>query len=111
MSNSSIADDDQIIQIDVDLNIFSLVTIKKVCYRLSDIFNFEISKSCQVPNKVIVKLTTNTNINDEQIKQIRDDFNTLLIDYDLRETIRDETKEVRTLILANAFSNSTLMEE
>jgi His-Xaa-Ser system protein HxsD len=89
--------------------IYGLDAIKKTAYRFADktsviiqpgdgstvsvVFNFVGKHAAHDPEKIIA------------------DFCNELLDQDLREIIKAETMPVRNLILAHAFSRTTLVEQ
>jgi His-Xaa-Ser system protein HxsD len=83
--------------------VFQLETIKRALYRLADSSSFDIS--CREGEISVVIHTSHEDI-DDLISRIRNE----VIDQDLRDTISKETANIRTLILANAFSNTGLIE-
>ena len=85
-----------------DKNVFSLETIKGALYKFSDISSFDIS--CQ-DNSIKVTIYSTSNL-DELTNKIRNE----VLDQDLRSIISMETSNIRTLILANAFSNTKLID-
>lgn len=86
-----------------DKKVFQLDTIKKALYRFADNCSFDVS--CFNNEIKVVILTSNIDIN-ELIPKIRNE----VIDQDLRDIVSKETINIRTLILANAFSNTGLIE-
>jgi len=93
----------------IDTRVYSLDAIKKAAYKfavvasvilqpkddhtINIVFNFEGVQKKSDPNRVIA------------------DFCNELLDQDLREIIKRETTPVRNLILAHAFSRSSLIEK
>ena len=86
-----------------DKKVFHLDTIKRALYRFADNCSFDIS--C-LDNEIRVVIITSNNDVNELIAKIRNE----VIDQDLRDTLSKETHDIRTLILANAFSNTGLIE-
>ncbi len=84
-----------------DARVFSLDTIKRALYRFSDKCSFDI----QIKDNVITVIFQAKN-QDDWIAKIKNE----VLDQDLRDTLSKETANIRTLILANAFSNSGLIE-
>lgn len=82
-----------------DVDVFSLDTVKRALYRFSDKCSFDI----QMKDKII---TVTFQSQDDLITKIKNE----VLDQDLRDTLSKETANIRTLILANAFSNSGLIE-
>ena len=88
-------------ELDFDVRIFSLDTIKRALYRYSDKCSFDIQLK---DNDITVKIKTN--VNDDLLAKIKNE----VLDQDLRDTLAKETANVRMLILANAFSNTGLIQ-
>ncbi len=86
-------------------NVYTLETIKKAAYRLSETcaFEFRIDGDDFVCELLFADSTTN-----EQIGETERQFRTEVLDQDLRQLIADETAPIRNVILANAFSRSGL---
>lgn len=84
-----------------DAHVFSLDTIKRTLYRFSDKCSFDI----QMIDGVIT-VTIQAKTQDDWISRIKNE----VLDQDLRDTLFKETANIRTLILANAFSNTGLIQ-
>ena len=84
-----------------DVNVFSLETVKRTLYRFSDKCSFDIEME---GNHIIVTFHSKTG--DDWVTKIKNE----VLDQDLRDTLSKETANIRTLILANAFSNTGLIE-
>ncbi|MGZ8945732.1 MAG: His-Xaa-Ser system protein HxsD [Methylococcaceae bacterium] len=84
-----------------DAHVFSLDTIKRALYRFSDKCSFDI----QMKDNVITVIFQ-SKMQDDLATKIKNE----VLDQDLRDTLSKETANIRTLILANAFSNSGLIE-
>jgi His-Xaa-Ser system protein HxsD len=95
------------IELEFDSEVFSLDTIKRALYRFADMCSFDIAR---IDKKIKVTLQAATQadnlMNDELCARIRNE----VLDQDLRDTISKDTANIRTLILANAFSNTGLVE-
>lgn len=93
-------------QIDLyfESNVFSLETIKRALYRFADICSFDIGLTDQ--QTLHMAAATNFVNTDDLRARVRNE----VLDQDLRDTISKETANIRTLILANAFSNTGLIE-
>lgn len=85
-----------------DAYVFSLNTVKRALYRFSDQCTFDIQFK---DNMILVVLDSSAGEN--LIVKIKHE----VLDQDLRESIAKETATIRTLILANAFSNSSLIQQ
>lgn len=93
----------------VDLNIFSLDVIKKVCYKSSFFSSLDIDPLNE--QKVVVSFSFDEEFTEELQKRFFMDFNQDLVDEDLRGKVKEETEVIRNLILANAFSDTTLVDD
>ncbi|MGH8227350.1 MAG: hypothetical protein ACREU3_05520, partial [Steroidobacteraceae bacterium] len=60
-------------------------------------------------NAVLCTLTFDAKASDQVMDHVVASFQKELLDQDLRATVRAETKEVRNLILAHAFSRTGLI--
>jgi His-Xaa-Ser system protein HxsD len=88
-------------ELNFDVRVFSIDTIKRALYRFSDKCSFDIHLK---DSDVTVKI--HTSANDDLLAKIKNE----VLDQDLRDTLAKETANVRTLILANAFSNTGLIQ-
>lgn len=89
----------------IDSAVFDLRTIKETAYRFADKFSIDIM---QEGNEYLITMIP---LHAETFDPIalENHFRQELIDQDLRRIIREETANVRNLILANAFSRSGLI--
>lgn len=92
----------------LSLSTYSLNAIKKACYKFSPEFSVKLEKVDEETIKVSFEfnLKTDNEIRADLIRQ----FHNELLDQDLREIVFKETEGVRNLILAHAFSKTTLIE-
>lgn len=81
-----------------------LEAIKKALYRCADKGSFELEI---VGNEILVRAFASPGI---ELEALASQVRTEILDQDLREAVAKETAETRTLILANAFSKTTLIE-
>lgn len=91
----------------LDTELFSLDIIKKVIYRNSGKYNINLKKDKSI---VILKLTSvdgNEIVNEDEVSN---DLNRDLVDQSLRENLNQETRELKSLIIAQAFSNTNLLD-
>jgi His-Xaa-Ser system protein HxsD len=88
-------------ELNFDVRVFSLDTIKRALYRFSDKCSFDLQLK---DNDITVKIKTNAN--DDLLSKIKNE----VLDQDLRDTLFKETANIRALILANAFSNTGLIQ-
>nr|HAT8715382.1 His-Xaa-Ser system protein HxsD [Legionella jordanis] len=92
----------------LSLSTYSLNAIKKACYKFSPEFSVKLEKVDEEKIKVGFEFNPNTD-NEIRADLIRQ-FHNELLDQDLREIVFKETEGVRNLILAHAFSKTTLIE-
>jgi His-Xaa-Ser system protein HxsD len=90
-----------------DTNVFSLDTIKGTLYRFADQCSFDIQVS---DAQITVALYVSDDIPESAIDELCSGIRNEVLDQDLRDTISRETANILTLILANAFSNTSLIE-
>lgn len=86
-----------------DKNVFQIDAIKRALYRFADKCSFEII--CYDNEFKVIVFTK------EHYPTILDDIRNEVLDQDLRDSISKETRDLRNLILANAFSNTGLIED
>ncbi len=84
-----------------DVRVFSLDTIKRALYRFADKCSFDVQ---QKDSDIIVTIHSKVDID------LSDRIRNEVLDQDLRDSLSKETANIRTLILANAFSNTGLIE-
>ncbi|HAT8820393.1 TPA: His-Xaa-Ser system protein HxsD [Legionella pneumophila subsp. pneumophila] len=87
---------------------YSLNAIKKICYQFSTSFSVKLEKIDEENVKIFFKF--NEPHTSEKIDLIISNFYQALLDQDLREIVSRETEGVRNLILAHAFSKTTLID-
>ena len=92
----------------LSLTIYSLNAIKKACYKFSSEFSVKFEEMND--EKIKLHFDFNSSIKDENKEEIIKQFHNELLDQDLREIVFKETENVRNLILAHAFSKTTLIE-
>ena len=94
--------------LEIDLNAFSLDSVKRAAYRFADRFSVELAVSGTTATCTAI---FESNKPDDWIDSVVDMFRKELLDQDLRQSIRKETKDVRNLILAHVFSKTGLIED
>ncbi|MEG0175992.1 MAG: His-Xaa-Ser system protein HxsD [Aeromonas sp.] len=92
-----------------DPAVYALMAIEKAAYRFSDRFICQI-ETTQVGLKVTLK-PKRKDTSEEAHQVALDDFQTEVLDQNLREKIKLETATTRNLILAHAFSRTGLVEQ
>lgn len=88
-----------------DNELYSIETIKKSLYKFADLAGYEITQN----EKSIEVTIFNAKISSQEVQDLENSIRNEVIDQDLREIVANETKDVRRLILANAFSNTELL--
>lgn len=96
--------------LDVDLRIHSLMSVKKACYRFADRFDIQLTQSSAEHVSVVFRPLGKDAPTGSRLAELASQLRREILDQDLRESIFEQTKEVRTLILAEAFSNTGLLE-
>jgi His-Xaa-Ser system protein HxsD len=94
------------LDINFDDRVFSLDSVKKAAYRFIDKFSIDIKLA---ENQISCTLTFSQNISPEGASFLLEDFKKEVLDQDLRATIASETEGVRNLVLAHAFSRTSLV--
>jgi His-Xaa-Ser system protein HxsD len=92
----------------VDLDVYSLESLKRSLYRFSDRFSSFITVEARV---AVVALTFAPGATSEFVSAVLDSFRKELLDQDLRERVRQETEAVRNLILSHALSKTGLISD
>ena len=92
----------------LSLTTYSLNAIKKACYKFSSEFSVKLEKIDD--EQIKVGFEFNPKVDNEIRADLIRQFHNELLDQDLREIVFKETEGVRNLILAHAFSKTTLIE-
>lgn len=95
------------VEIIFDSRVFLLDSIKKATYRYIDKFSADISLS---EFQITCHLNFSSSYTSAAAEHVVDDFKKEVLDQDLRKTIALETSGVRNLILAHAFSRTSLVQ-
>ena len=94
------------IAIAIDPKIYALDVVQRAAFRCTDIGSFEFSV---IPDQeIMVRFSVKPQITVDP-STFRARFHNELLDQQLRQTVADETKVERDLILAYAFSNTKLL--
>lgn len=92
----------------LSLSTYSLNAIKKACYKFSPEFSVKLEKIDD--EKIKMAFEFNPKSDNEIRADLIRQFHNELLDQDLREIVFKETEGIRNLILAHAFSKTTLIE-
>jgi His-Xaa-Ser system protein HxsD len=95
----------------VDSNLFSADSIFKCLYWYGAKFHTTISKIDDGGYKISISPLANAGINTQDLEFYQQKLERDLIDFNLRDIISKETKNVRDLLVAKAFSNGEFDEE
>lgn len=98
------------IQIFVNGTLFSKSTILKALYWYGDKFHTSITLFDDGYFYVLLKSLQSSTLKVDELELYLQKFERDLIDFSLRETINSETKNIRELLLAKAFSNGEFDE-
>jgi len=91
-----------------DKKVYEVESVKRAAHRFSDRFSVNIS----LTNELIkCEFSFPANKTGESIEYSLSEFKKELLDQDLRSSIKRETEGVRNLILAHAFSKTSLVNE
>jgi len=90
-----------------DTKLFSVETIKRALYRFGDRYAFDLTMS---EGCLVISLPANRSLT-ETSDDIAAKVKAAVIDQDLRDALTLQTQNIRTLILAHAFSNTGAVKE
>ena len=92
-------------------SIYSKDCVFKCLYWYSDRFHVDISLADRNTYKLSVKPLNNEQLSDLELDQLLHKLERDLIDFNLRDIVTKETKNIRDLLTAKAFSNGEFDEE
>lgn len=92
-----------------DANVYDLDVVKKASYRYVDQFTVDISLRDKSQIVCVISYPSSKSL--ESVDHMVSEFKKEVLDQDLRKIIRIETEGVRNLILAHAFSKTSLINE
>jgi His-Xaa-Ser system protein HxsD len=95
--------------ISLSTSIYSVEAVKKTAYKFADRTSIIINPGPDSTISLVFNFAGKYANNDR--KQIIADFFNELLDQDLRERIKKETEPMRNLILAHAFSRTSLADK
>ena len=98
--------DNEPLSIRLDCRVYSLETAQRAAFRCTDLASFEFAFPAD--NEVVVTAIVKTGV-EIRPEDLLARFRNELLDQKLRQTIAEETKNERDLILAYAFSNTKLL--
>lgn len=89
------------VSIEFDPKLFGVDTIKRAAYRLADRATFEFALSDKALTVIVSPASS-----EADLQAVVVDLHREVLDQDLRDRLSAETQQIRTLILASAFSNT-----
>jgi His-Xaa-Ser system protein HxsD len=95
--------------VELDTNIYRLTAIKKATYKFGDRYHTRIVKTSANKVKVVFK-SKNEKAKVEDANTLSGEFCNEVLDQELREIVAKETEAVRNLLLAQAFSATSLLD-
>lgn len=101
---STVSEEKPPVVLEFDSAVFSLETIKRALYRFADWCSFDFQAGSD--GKISIIIRPRAGSVEDLVHRIRNE----VLDQDLRARIAEETSNIRTLILANAFSKTGLIE-
>ncbi|MEJ6518428.1 His-Xaa-Ser system protein HxsD [Shewanella bicestrii] len=90
------------VYITFDCNIYSKEAVLKACYQLADMAVFDVSSD---KNKITVSAMVHSS-SDTSADELSNSLKTSVIDYQLREKIEAQTKQVKDIFINAALSNA-----
>ena len=105
--NGVVRDGDRFV-LAIDTRVYSLEAVKKAAYKFAGVTSVIIEPQKDNVISILFNFTGTHGKNDPE--RVIADFCNELLDQDLREIIKRETAPLRNLILAHAFSRSSLVE-
>jgi His-Xaa-Ser system protein HxsD len=93
----------------VDTAVYSVEALKKVAYRFANRCTLALGENRE--GVLRASWIFQTGASAEQMQAVLREFFQELLDQDLRETIARETKHARSVILAHAFSRTSLLDD
>lgn len=105
---NGVARDGENMVLSVDTRIYSLDAIKKTAYKFAAVTSVVLEPNADGTVAVLFNFDGAHRKSDPD--RVIADFCNELLDQDLRETIKRETAPIRNLILAHAFSRSSLID-
>ena len=94
------------ISICLNARVYSLEVAQRAAFRCTDLASFEFALASET--EIVVTASVNSGISIDPAG-FRARYNNELLDQKLRQTVAEETKNERDLILAFAFSNTKLL--
>jgi His-Xaa-Ser system protein HxsD len=100
---------DGTVQVSIDLRVYRLAAVQKSAYRFAERFTAVLG--ALDANRLPVTFTFRTGTAEQGALEAVRLFFQELLDQELREQIGDETRAIRALIIAQAFSRTDLIRQ
>lgn len=97
----------KVARVELDASVYRPTAIKKAAYRFGDRAFVTLAQTS--PSTVAVTLALKPTCQ-AQAAELEGDFRNEVLDQELREVVATETEGIRRLILAQAFSKTSLLE-
>lgn len=92
----------------VDVRLYRVTAIQKTAYRMAERCTVILGSS--TGDQLPIILLFSRAVDEEQAREVARMFFQELLDQELREKISDETRAIRSLLLAHAFSKTDLIQ-
>lgn len=89
-----------------DPSVYRLAAVKKACYKFADRCYVQI----EIPVAGEITVNLKSRANDVGLEDIALDLQNEVLDQELREVVAEETAAIRNLLLAQAFSSTSLVD-
>jgi His-Xaa-Ser system protein HxsD len=93
-------------KIEFDENVISIESVKKASYKYLNKFTVDLKLD---EHKIKVEIEFDSKVAESKHQAVIQDFKKEALDQDLREVIKKETEGYRNLVLAYAFSKTSLI--
>jgi His-Xaa-Ser system protein HxsD len=93
-------------EFEVDGNVYRLAAVKKAAYKFAGSCFVEVDQ----PEQGAIRIRLRAKGDSQLPPDIASEFQNEVLDQELRESVADETKSVRDLLLAHAFSQTSLID-
>lgn len=93
-----------------DSNMFSKEVIFKCLYWFGDKFHTNVEQHNDIAYRLILRPLNSVSLKDEELDYYLQKLERDIIDFHLRDIVNKETKNVRDLLIAKAFSNGEFDE-
>lgn len=94
----------------VCLQAHNIDAVKETCYRYASRYYSQL-QIADNEKEALVTFAFPSTVNSEEEDRVITSFHQDLLDQDLRQRISEKTEAIRTLIFANAFANTTLIND